>query len=214
MSGLRTQRSGGRTGAVALLVALVALLATALLAGGGDVPSWEETAFRWGNAGGPPQAVLWTVMQLGNLLAVPAAALGAAAARRTRLAVHLLVAGLAAYLLARLLKELVGRGRPGDLLAEVQLRGADDAGQGFPSGHAAVAVALACVLLPHVAGRWRWAVGAAALLVCLARVHVGAHLPLDVVGGAALGVACASAVLLVAEHRSRRAGAVPAHRTP
>ena len=35
-----------------------------------------------------------------------------------------------------------------------------------------------------------------ALLVCVARVHVGAHLPLDVVGGAALGVACACAVLL------------------
>jgi undecaprenyl-diphosphatase len=33
--------------------------------------------------------------------------------------------------------------------------------------------------------------------VCLARVHVGAHLPLDVVGGAALGVAVAGVVRLV-----------------
>jgi undecaprenyl-diphosphatase len=33
--------------------------------------------------------------------------------------------------------------------------------------------------------------------VCLTRVHVGAHLPLDVVAGAALGLAVAGAVRLV-----------------
>jgi undecaprenyl-diphosphatase len=34
-------------------------------------------------------------------------------------------------------------------------------------------------------------------LVCLARVYVGAHLPLDVVGGAALGLAIGGLVRLV-----------------
>ena len=38
-------------------------------------------------------------------------------------------------------------------------------------------------------GFWRWIVVGAAGFVCLARMYVGAHLPLDVVGGAALGVA-------------------------
>jgi membrane-associated phospholipid phosphatase len=33
--------------------------------------------------------------------------------------------------------------------------------------------------------------------VCLARLYVGAHLPLDVVGGAALGLAVAGLVRLV-----------------
>ena len=42
-----------------------------------------------------------------------------------------------------------------------------------------------------------------AVLVCLARVHVGAHLPLDVVGGAALGATCACAVLLAGPARVR-----------
>jgi membrane-associated phospholipid phosphatase len=36
-----------------------------------------------------------------------------------------------------------------------------------------------------------------AVLVCLARVQVAAHLPLDVVGGAALGLAVGGAVRLV-----------------
>jgi undecaprenyl-diphosphatase len=39
--------------------------------------------------------------------------------------------------------------------------------------------------------------------VCLARVHVGAHLPLDVVGGAALGLAVAGAVRLALGHPRR-----------
>jgi membrane-associated phospholipid phosphatase len=38
---------------------------------------------------------------------------------------------------------------------------------------------------------------ALALTVCLARVHVGAHLPLDVVGGAGLGLAIAGGVRLL-----------------
>ena len=188
---------------VVLAAALCVLATTALLALGGGVARWEQALFRWGNAGGPPEPVVWTVMQLGNLVAVPAVALLAVAVRRVRLAVEVLVGGVAAYLLARVLKELVDRGRPGALLADVVLRGHADAGRGFPSGHAAVVGALACLVLPRVPPRWRWAVGATALLVCLARVHVGAHLPLDVVGGAALGMASASAVLLAGDARRR-----------
>jgi undecaprenyl-diphosphatase len=171
------------------------------------VSAWEREVFWWGNAGGPPEELVWTVMQLGNLTAVPAVALVALVARRVRLAVELSVAGTTAYLLARVLKELVDRGRPAELLADVQLRGAADAGRGFPSGHAAVVTALACLVLPHLPARWRWTVAGTALLVCLARVQVGAHLPLDVVGGAAVGVACASAVLLGGgARRGRRDG--------
>ena len=194
-----------RGGAVALGIAVAVLGTTALVALGGAVPPWEEALFRWGNASGPPEPVVWTVMQLGNLLAVPAVVLLAVAVRRVRLAVELLVAGVTAYLLARVLKELVDRDRPAELLADVELRGAGDAGRGFPSGHAAVVAALAYLVLTRVPPRWRWAVAVVALLVCLARVHVGAHLPLDVAGGAALGVACASAVLLAGgDGRERR----------
>ncbi len=196
MTRTSTATAGRRSGAaVALAVAVAVLGATALLALDG-VSAEEEEVFRWANAGGPPEALVWTVMQLGNLAAVPLVALVAVVVRRLRLAVALAVGGSAAYLLARVLKELVDRGRPVELLSEVQLRGAADAGRGFPSGHAAVATALACLVLPQLPRRWRWAVAGTALLVCLARVHVGAHLPLDVVGGAAVGAACASAVLL------------------
>jgi len=43
--------------------------------------------------------------------------------------------------------------------------------------------------------RWgRWAVGAAVAAVFLTRMYVGAHLPLDMIGGAALGLGVAGAV--------------------
>ena len=50
------------------------------------------------------------------------------------------------------------------------------------------------LLLPYLAGRWRTLVIAVAVLNAVARVYLGAHAPLDVLGGAAAG-AVAGAVL-------------------
>jgi undecaprenyl-diphosphatase len=55
---------------------------------------------------------------------------------------------------------------------------------------------------PISAGRALIAVALAAF-VCLARVHVAAHLPLDIVGGAALGLAVAGLVRLILGHPDR-----------
>jgi membrane-associated phospholipid phosphatase len=194
----------GRTHLAALALGVVLVAGSTGLAAGGEVPAWEERLFRPVNQVALPWTVVWTVMQLGNVAAVLVAAVAALVARRPRLAATLTVAGSSAYLLARVLKEEVDRGRPSELLADVVLRGATSAGRGFPSGHAAVAAALACVLWPRLGRRGRGAVLGAAVLVALARVHVGAHLPLDVVGGAAVGVACAAAVQLAGGRREPR----------
>ena len=50
---------------------------------------------------------------------------------------------------------------------------------------------------PWLGRRGRIAVAALVTVVCLSRVYVGAHLPLDVVGGAGLGLAVAGVVRLV-----------------
>ena len=65
------------------------------------------------------------------------------------------------------------------------------------SGHAAVAVAIATMIAPYLGRRARWVAVAVAMGVCLSRMYVGAHLPLDVVGGAALGWAAGSLVHLL-----------------
>lgn len=79
----------------------------------------------------------------------------------------------------------------------MHLRHVPAGGLGFVSGHAAVATFLATVAWPYLGRAGRWVAGTVAALVCLARVYVGAHLPLDVVGGAVLGIAVGTATLLL-----------------
>jgi membrane-associated phospholipid phosphatase len=158
----------------------------------------EAAVFRAVN--GPtllPFVVVWPFMQLGNLVAVPVVAAVAAAFRRWRLAAAVLLAGAGVYVLAKVVKGIVPRGRPEALLEDVVIRGTAALGRGFISGHAAVVVALVVVAWPWLGRRGRIACAALAVAVCFARVHVGAHLPLDVVGGAGLGLAVGGLVLLL-----------------
>jgi undecaprenyl-diphosphatase len=144
-----------------------------------------------------PFALVWPVMQLGNVLVVPASAVVAAILRRWWLAAELLVAGAGTYLLAKVVKGIVPRGRPAGLLDDVVIRGAAAVGRGFVSGHAATLAALAAVAWPWLGRRGRIAVAVVVVVVCLTRIYVGAHLPLDVVGGAGLGLAVGGAVRLL-----------------
>ena len=81
-------------------------------------------------------------------------------------------------------------------------RGAEKGDQGFPSGHAAVSAALTVASWPYLSGGWRVPLAALSGFVPLARMYVGAHLPLDVVGGSALGLAIGCAVNITAPTRS------------
>ena len=179
-----------------LIVAVVLLVLSALPIERGSVPTWEKEIFElinhlpdWLN---PP---LQVVMQLGNLLAVPVIALIALFVwKRWRVAVDIAISGTAAWLLARIVKTAVGRGRPGDLLDEVVLRDPAQHGLGFVSGHTAVAAAVATVLAAYLGFRGTVIVVALAALVGISRIYVGAHLPLDVVGGAMMGWALGSLI--------------------
>ncbi len=144
-----------------------------------------------------PFVVVWPFMQLGNIVAVPVTAAVAALFRKWRLAGGILLGGVATYLLAKVVKTIVPRGRPAELLPDVHVRGAAAAGRGYISGHAAVVTLIAALAWPYLGRRVRIAVIVVVVAVCLARVYVSAHLPLDVVGGAALGLAIAGFVRLL-----------------
>jgi undecaprenyl-diphosphatase len=133
--------------------------------------------------------VLWLPMQFGNLLVIPLGALAALIAREWRLAGALVIAGVGKYGVARAIKGEYQRHRPAVFLDNVNVGfGGSDSGLGFVSGHAIVAVAFATVVHPYlVSTKARVVLWIVAGIVCLGRVHVGAHLPLDVIGGAGAG---------------------------
>ena len=168
-----------------------------LIAQRGQLSVFERDVFRIVND--LPEIVfpiVWAVMQLGNVIAVPVLAGVAALTGRFRMARDMLVSGLLAYAAADMVKSVVGRERPAGLI-DANLLDGNVSGIGFISGHAAVAAALATAAVPYLTRRGRRFAWTLAWTVALARVYVGAHLPLDIVGGVAVGWAIGSLVHFV-----------------
>jgi glycosyltransferase 2 family protein len=136
---------------------------------------------------------VWTVMQLGSLGGALATGAAVRAVGRRRLATQVAAVGSVTWLGAKAVKPFVRRGRPALTVEDARVLGRAQSGLGYPSGHAAVTAAMAAVASPHLPRRWRTGAWLTALAVGGARVYVGAHLPLDVVGGTALGLAIGTA---------------------
>lgn len=182
-----------------------AMLVTALAVRRNRVSPAEVKAFRAVN--GLPDSIelpAWAIMQLGTLGAAPSAAGAAWLAGDRELASRLLFGGAGTWALAKLVKQVVRRPRPGTLVPGIRCRGRQATGLGYLSGHAGVAAALAAAAVPRLGPPGRAIALTAIPVVGLTRVYVGAHLPLDIAGGTALGVAVDAAVTLVsaaARHR-------------
>jgi undecaprenyl-diphosphatase len=154
---------------------------------------------------------VWTAMQYGTFGVVPVAAIVALIARKPPLAASLALGGTAAWITAKGTKQIVARGRPSSIIGGVQQRGVEEGDQGFPSGHAAVSTAMTVIMWPEASPRMRVTLSALTGLVPFGRMYVGAHLPLDLVGGSALGLALGSTVNLV---RGRRRAPAPEETVP
>ena len=170
---------------------------TAIVASRDGIDDRERALFHAVNdLSGLPHRAVWVPMQYGTFGTVFAVAGVAMAKRRQRLAAGLLLGGTSAYVLAKATKRSVGRGRPANELEGVTIRGKEEGDLGFPSGHAAVSAALTTAAAPFVPTSVRALAAGLAAFVSFARVHVGAHLPLDVAGGACMGLGVSSAVNL------------------
>lgn len=182
--------------------AVVAAVA-GLVAATGEVPGWEASTFHLVND--LPDAlrpVMWT-FQLAGLLAVPlVVAAVALVLRRWRLAAALVLLVPVKLLVEhQVVKRLVERERPATTVCGMdltcgQFRDVPLAGPSFVSGHAIIAWAVATLLWPVLPRGWRWLPVGVAALNAVARVYLGAHNPLDVVGGAGIGVALGAALAL------------------
>ena len=157
----------------------------------GQVPDWEERVFRAVND--LPEVLyplLWPFQQLGALVVGPIVALVALVLRRYWLALAAVIVTVAKLVSERAVKALVSRQRPFTSIGpDIEVRGdVSLVGESFVSGHAILVAALgrcrdavpptALATSPVGTGRaWSW----------WAASYVGAHNPLDVICGAALG---------------------------
>jgi undecaprenyl-diphosphatase len=188
------------TTSLAALYAVV--LGTGALVAGTGLEAVDHTLFRWINALGPGPGLLFEVLEepLRNyaLLAVAifAAALVTRTPRLRRLfAVEVVSVGLALALL-NALYAAYDRPRPSEVFerAEIALAGGHNwaAIESFPSGHMAIVTALAAsawFAIPQLRGFLLAYIAVNAVT----RIAFGAHFPVDVLAGIALGYGSALA---------------------
>ena len=199
-----------------VLVASVAVVAAcAVVVANGRVGPAERAVFHAIN--GLPGWLYrpMVVFQYLGVLVIPlVVAVGALALRRWRLAAALVLVVPLKLAAEKVPKLLVERERPGTTVPDAILRGVPSAGLSFTSGHAIITFAIAGLLALVLPLRWGIVAFVLATLNAIARVYLGAHNPLDVVGGAAIGLAIAAVLDLaldVARDRGgRREQATPA----
>jgi len=199
--------------AVTAAIGFLVLAGAMIVVRNASVSGIERSAFRAVNdLPGALYPVLWPFQQLGAVLVGPLAAAIALVLRHVRLAIALLLATAAKLGLERVVKEIVSRPRPGTSIgADIHARGAVSLhGPSFVSGHAVLVAALACVVAPYLRGRWRVLPWAIVAIVMFTRVYVGAHNPLDVIAGAALGCAIGGCLNLIVGVPALEDGDTPA----
>ena len=107
------------------------------------------------------------------------------------------------------LKALVDRPRPPSRYAEPKTLVAIPHDASFPSGHAATSFA-AATMLAFAFPRLPPFLYVLAAAVAFSRVYVGVHYPLDVIGGAFMGVLVALALRLLVSRRTQHRLNAPA----
>lgn len=180
-------------------IPVAALLAAAIIV----TLDANQSLFLWLNALGGHAAVdlLWAnATLLGDTLAA-FALLGLFAHRRFDIVWALLLAALFTTLWVHGLKNALEILRPLAVLGpdQVQVIGVALHKSSFPSGHTATAFTLAGIIcLQQVPRSLALSVVALATLAGISRAAVGAHWPLDVLGGAFGGWLCASIGVMLA----------------
>jgi membrane-associated phospholipid phosphatase len=142
--------------------------------------------------GAQADRVIAAATDVGSVFGLAGTAATLAATGRRGAAVDVVVSGSMAWCAAQAVKPLLDRPRPYEQ-GEADRLVAIPAGTSWPSGHAAVAAAMATSLADH-GGRAASAVGTGMVgFVSASRVYVGVHHATDPLAGVGIGVLCASA---------------------
>ena len=211
-------RVGSRARLAAALLATVPLLG--LLVAHTGVDRLDERLYAGINGLGPGPELLWTILDPHTRNYVALIAIAVVAAGVTRLAsvpavlARVLGSALLSWGLLEAVYAVYDRPRPEEVVQGASLNGHSWAHlNSFPSGHMAITAALA-VAIALAFPRLRHALWAYVVAVAFTRVMFGAHFPLDVVAGTALGTASALLAALVFERTRRRPATLHAEPLP
>jgi membrane-associated phospholipid phosphatase len=178
-----------------IATALVAASALAVRDGRAEAPDAALRERITGLRTPERDAVVRVATDLGSLYGVGAVAGVLALSGRSRLAVRVALSGATAWTLAQTAKPLLPRERPYESDGAERIV-VEPAGTSWPSGHSAVAAAMASTLGEGRGLLTRGLLGAVAGAVGVSRVYVGVHHPSDVVAGYGIGALSASLVRL------------------
>lgn len=177
------------------VLALLSVAGSYLAVRSGEADPVDAAAGRFATRGDSPRLdrVIGIATDLGSVYGLAGVAGSLALSGRPRLAVRVTASGLTAWTAAQAVKPLLHRPRPYELGTSPRLV-APPAGSSWPSGHAAVAAAMAATVVPELPRRQR--VGAVVLTtaVGVSRLRVGVHHLTDVFAGFGVGVMSALAV--------------------
>jgi membrane-associated phospholipid phosphatase len=191
-------------------VSVVAVAASAWLATQPRAEQAQEGLVRWFND--PPQpvsAVLalanpllrpWPLFLLSVVLISWVLIATPSGPRRVEVVRALALALAVAEVMAQVLKQLADQERPLAVIGGLDTHGypTDPHGNAYPSAHTALVVAAVSAAWPWVRWPQRIAGLTLAVLVATNRIYIGAHWPIDVVGGAAIGLLAGAIAWLVA----------------
>jgi membrane-associated phospholipid phosphatase len=199
--------------AIAVAVGSLSLIAIALsgwLAVQAGAEHAQADLVRWFNHPPQPFAVVLAAsnpfLRPVPLLALAVALTGwvvwtapVASQRWEDLRVIVLAVGVA-ELIAQVMKYLADQPRPLAVIPGLSNHGypTNPRGNAYPSAHTAVIIAAVSALWPWMRWPQRIAGLAFAVLIACNRIYIGAHWPIDVLGGAAIGLFAATITWLIA----------------